>query len=116
MQVPHGHRKSVKHFDLPGHAHELTFSCHERLPLLDSDRYKVLLSVVIDRAIERHGFRLAGFVYMPEHVHLLVWPADSAQRACLSASPDVYLGGLQATARLPYLGGQGTRASEGGLT
>ena len=32
----------------------------------------------IDRAIPRHDYRLTAFVYMPEHVHLLVLPGPNA--------------------------------------
>lgn len=34
-----------------------------------------MLAVSIGRAIERHEFRLIAFIFMPEHVHLLVYPA-----------------------------------------
>jgi putative transposase len=72
---PRPHRKLVRHFDEPGHAHELTFSCYQRLPLLTGDPHRCeLLSLAIDRATERHGFDLVAFVYMPEHVHLIVFP------------------------------------------
>lgn len=37
-----------------------------------------MLSTAIDRACHRHGYQLASFVFMPEHVHLIVWPAESA--------------------------------------
>jgi putative transposase len=74
MSIPDGHRKRVRHLDIPGHAHELTFSCYQRLPLLEHDRHKAMLSEAIDRAMLRHEFRLVGFVYMPEHVHLIVHP------------------------------------------
>jgi putative transposase len=37
-----------------------------------------MLSEAIDRASERHGYRLTAFVYMPEHVHLLVYPGPAA--------------------------------------
>ena len=33
-----------------------------------------LLCESINRAMERHNFRLVAFVLMPEHVHLLVCP------------------------------------------
>ncbi len=72
--VSSGHRKTVKHYDDLGHVHELTFSCYQRKPLLLSDWRRRLLSRSIDRAMQRHTFRLIGFVYMPEHVHLLVYP------------------------------------------
>ncbi|HEY3320134.1 MAG TPA: transposase [Planctomycetota bacterium] len=67
--------KRIKHFNEPGHAHLLTFSCYQHLPLLNDDRRRDAFSRVLDRALERHQFRLVAFVYMPEHVHLLVHPA-----------------------------------------
>jgi len=71
------HRKRVRHYDLPGHGHELTFSCIRRLPLLDNDDRCDLLARAIDRACDRHNWRLAAFVFMPEHVHLLGYPDRS---------------------------------------
>ena len=71
---PRHHRKLVRHFDEPGHAHELTFSCYQRLPLLNAGEYCALLSQAIERAVENQGFELVAFVYMPEHVHLIVRP------------------------------------------
>ena len=71
-------RKRVRHFHEPGHCHELTFSCYRRQALLTNDRWRALLSESIDRANERHGYRLIAFVTMPEHVHLLVYPTADA--------------------------------------
>ena len=34
MKKRQGHRKPVKHFHDPEHAHELAFSCYRRMPLL----------------------------------------------------------------------------------
>jgi len=67
------HRKRLRHFNDAGHCHELTFSCYRRLPLLTNDTWRSLLSQSIDRAADRHDYRLFAFVYMPEHVHLLVY-------------------------------------------
>ena len=36
-----------------------------------------MLSRSIDRALENHDWRLSAFVYMPEHLHLLVFPDSS---------------------------------------
>lgn len=66
------HRKRVRHYDQPGHAHELTFSCYRRMPLLRKDSWKRLLSESIDRAVQKKNFDLVAFVYMPEHVHIIV--------------------------------------------
>ena len=45
-----------------------------RRPLLVEDPVRKLFCQAVDRAIERHDFRLLAFVVMPEHVHLLVHP------------------------------------------
>jgi putative transposase len=68
------HRKTIRHFDDPSDCHELTFSCYGRQPLLNCDDRCKLLSKAIDTAVGRLGFSLVAFVYMPEHIHLLVWP------------------------------------------
>ena len=73
------HRKRVRHFNVPGHAHLLTFSCYRRMALLTNDLWRAWLSTSIDRALARYGVDLIAFVYMPEHIHLLVFPR-----------PDVY--------------------------
>jgi len=68
------HRKRVKHFLVAGHFHELTFSCYRRKPLLTNDIWRERLARSIDRACRLEQFRLIAFVFMPEHVHLLVLP------------------------------------------
>src|SRR5947209_1895181 len=73
-EVPH--RKQVRHYDLPHHAHFLTFSCFQRWPLLTRPDWNRQLSLAIDRAVTGHGFLLVAFVYMPEHIHLLVYPTN----------------------------------------
>jgi putative transposase len=67
------HRKRVKRYHEPGDIHELTFSCYCRKPLLTNNAWRSRLSACIDAACEEIGCFLAAFVYMPEHVHLLVW-------------------------------------------
>jgi putative transposase len=74
------HRKRVRHFNELGQCHELTFSCFHRFPLLTSAPLCSLLSQSLDRALTQQEFRLLAFVYMPEHVHLLVFPATPTAR------------------------------------
>lgn len=74
------HRKTVKHFEDPSHARELTFSCYRRMPLLTNDPWREMLARAVDAAMERHNWRLAAFVFMPEHVHLLVFPLQRASK------------------------------------
>lgn len=42
MGHPQSHRKRVRHFDEPGHVHELTFSCYQRRQLLVDDHIRKL--------------------------------------------------------------------------
>jgi len=92
MSAKRGHRKLVRHYDEPGHCHELTFSCYRRLPLLANDVWRSMLSVSVGRAVVGHGFRLLAFVYMPEHVHLLVFPEE----------PDSRVSGLLKAVKQPF--------------
>ena len=73
------HRKRIRHFHEPGDVHELTFSCYGRLPLLSNNAWRVVLSRSIDEACQSLGCHLAAFVYMPEHVNLLVWGIRSKE-------------------------------------
>lgn len=74
MSATHPHRKLVKHYHEPGDLHELTFSCYKRQPLLTNDTWRRELARCIDAAGEEFEMQLAAFVFMPEHVHLLVVP------------------------------------------
>ena len=59
-----------------GHAHALTFSCYRRRPLLDSEPARELTAAAIERARRKHRFHLWAYVFMPEHVHILILPLD----------------------------------------
>jgi len=72
------HRKKVKHYQSSCQLHELTFSCYQRRPLLSNNTWRTLLSRSIDSAGEEEGFALNAFVYMPEHLHLVVTPKSNA--------------------------------------
>ncbi len=68
------HRKTVRHFHEVGHLHELTFSCYRRMPLLTNDVWREKLARSVEAAGKEWAMELVGFVFMPEHVHLLVYP------------------------------------------
>jgi len=71
--MPPSHRKRVKSFNTPGDAHELTFSCFRRLPLLNKDRTRCWLIEALEQARRRLDFAVWAYVIMPEHVHVIVW-------------------------------------------
>lgn len=47
---------------------------------MTNDMWRSLLAESVDRAMQGHGFRLVAFVFMPEHVHLMVIPTRSEVR------------------------------------
>jgi len=55
-----------------GHLHFITFSCYRRLPLLKRARARDVFVKELAKLREELGFRLIGYVVMPEHVHLLM--------------------------------------------
>jgi putative transposase len=68
------YRKTCRRYNDLGHAHSLTFSCFHRQPLLSKSRTCGWLADAILLARQRHAFHLWAYVFMPEHVHLLIWP------------------------------------------
>ncbi len=68
------HRKTRRRFEIPGHARFLTFSCFQRLPLLDDGDAKDGFADQLFCTRARLGFALHAWVVMPEHVHLLLRP------------------------------------------
>ena len=84
------HRKTVKRFHEPGDFHELTFSCYRRIPLLANDQWLYLLAESLDQAVHGQSCRLIAYVFMPEHVHILVQSASQDFRV------DLFLKALKA--------------------
>ena len=68
------HRKRCKRYDVPGHAHYLTFSCYRRQPFLSRDLPREWLMEAIVKARQEAGFDLWAYVIMPEHAHAVIWP------------------------------------------
>jgi putative transposase len=67
-------RKQVRSYNEPGHAHELTYSCFRRLPLLSRDRSREWAIDALASARHRCDLALWAYVIMPEHVHVIVYP------------------------------------------
>jgi len=64
-----------------GEVHFLTFSCYRRRPYLFTVAAMELFEDALERVRLRYFLAVAGYVVMPEHVHLLV---NEPQRALLS--------------------------------
>ena len=61
--------------------HFITFSCYRRQPLLGTPAARVRFEAELERVRRSYGLYIAGYVVMPEHVHLLV---SEPERAPLS--------------------------------
>ncbi|MBW2624239.1 MAG: transposase [Deltaproteobacteria bacterium] len=72
----HKYRKRNKRYDDPGHAHYLTFSCFHRQAFLTGNQAPGWLVESIEIARHSVPFDLWAYVFMPEHVHILVWPHE----------------------------------------
>ncbi len=66
-----------KHYNTPGHAHELTFSVYRRRNLFTDIRACEMLVEEIVAARQIFSLKLWAYVIMPNHVHLLLWPMES---------------------------------------
>jgi putative transposase len=65
-------RRNLKRYYGAGNLHFITCSCYRRQPLLATPRRRNLLLTVLEQVRTRYEFVVAGYVVMPEHVHLLI--------------------------------------------
>jgi len=70
-------RNPLKRYYGHGDFHFLTFSCYQRKPLLGTPHARDLFVKVLGEVREQYAFLLAGYVVMPEHVHLLMSESES---------------------------------------
>lgn len=71
-------RQHRKNYNVPGHAHELTWSCYQNYPFLSRERTCLWLIESIERARSLLRFDVWAWVFMPDHVHLIVHPRREA--------------------------------------
>ncbi|MBN2037614.1 MAG: transposase [Chitinispirillaceae bacterium] len=69
-------RKKIQHYNTPGHAHMLTFTCYHKRNYLSDPKACEILVEEIGKSRHIYSFLLWAFVVMPDHVHLLLWPAE----------------------------------------
>lgn len=68
------HRRNINE---PREAHLLTFSCYHKFEFLKTERTCEWLADAIAKARSAQDFALWAYVFMPDHVHLIVWPRQS---------------------------------------
>ena len=64
--------RNLKRYYGAGDLHFITCSCYRRQPLLGTAHRRDLLLSVLERVRRRYRFVVAGYVVMPEHIHLLI--------------------------------------------
>ncbi|MGA7219142.1 MAG: transposase [Candidatus Sulfotelmatobacter sp.] len=69
----------LKRFQQARCLHFLTFSCYRRAPLLGSPHARDVFEQTLERTRRWYGFYVAGYVVMPEPVHLLVSEPERAK-------------------------------------
>jgi putative transposase len=60
-----------------GDLHFITFCCYRRLRLLGSPDARNAFVAALAEVRAKYGFALAGYVVMPEHVHLLIGESEA---------------------------------------
>ena len=73
-----------RNYNIPGHAHEVTFCCFQRYKFLKAERTCAWLADSINTARKELEFDLWAYVFMPDHVHLIIFPrAPHYDMACI---------------------------------
>ena len=62
----------LKRYQQANDLHFITFSCYRRQPLLATAQAKQMFERALEQVRRQYGLFVAGYVIMPEHVHLLV--------------------------------------------
>ncbi len=75
--------QGLKRYQHEGDLHLITFSCHQRLPYLDTAEARDCFERSLEQARTKYGFQIIAYVIMPEHVHLLLTepPATTLSKA-----------------------------------
>jgi REP element-mobilizing transposase RayT len=67
-----------RHYYRLNHLHYLTASTYRRAPLFDSPCFRRHLVETLDELRSALGFKILGYVLMPEHFPVLIWPSPGA--------------------------------------
>jgi putative transposase len=64
--------KTLKRWVGRGDLHFITFTCYQRRQFLGSVQGRNLAVKILGEVRTRYGFKVFGYVIMPEHVHMLI--------------------------------------------
>lgn len=69
----------LRHYDHLGTARFITFSSYQRFPVFQSEAACLLFINELKNMRDTLKLRILGYVIMPEHVHLVLWPPDECR-------------------------------------
>jgi putative transposase len=67
-----------RHYYGLNHLHYLTARTYRRTRLFDSERFRRQFVQTLEDLRAALNFKILGYVLMPEHFHLLIWPTQRA--------------------------------------
>lgn len=79
------HRKRLRRRETGHNPRFLTFSCYHRLQLFGTPRLRNFFVESLREAMCERTFELIAWVIMPEHVHMMVCPAEGVVWAPIAA-------------------------------
>jgi REP element-mobilizing transposase RayT len=69
---------SLPHFHVEGHVYYVTTVVYDRLPLFARPSFVIPLLDSLNFYRYKLQFKLLGYVLMPDHIHLIIWPFGEA--------------------------------------
>ncbi len=69
----------LKHYDHDERARFVTFCTHRHIPLLTNAAFRAIVAEAISTVKTQSTFTLLAYVIMPEHVHLVIVPAENTK-------------------------------------
>src|SRR5438046_5770361 len=78
----------LKRFQQTNQLHFITFSCYKRQPFLHTEEAKDTVQQILEQTRKQQGLRIAAYVLMPEHVHLLTNEPATGTLAQLHPDPE----------------------------
>ena len=69
---------ALPHYHIEGHVYYITTVVYYRLPLFTRPSFVTPLLDSLNYYRYKQQFKLLGYVIMPDHIHLLIWPFGAA--------------------------------------
>jgi REP element-mobilizing transposase RayT len=72
---------NLPRFHIEGHVYHITTVVHDRLPIFTRPSFIIPLLDSLNFYRHKRQFKMLGYVIMPDHIHLLIWPQGTSRVA-----------------------------------